>query len=143
MSQNPKMAHIFLPGTMGSRSPPLAMLDPMISAPASPKPTASRLHTFSKAYSRILVSIWLPSLSVSSFLTVRLARGFSAMSCTRFTMRSMGMSTRSFASFEKSMAPRPRTMQMNTVRSMFRMACSWLSHRVLIRVRLIFGSSSA
>ena len=40
------------------------------------------------------------------------------------------------------MAPRPRTMQMNTVRSMFRMACSWLSHRVLIRVRLIFLSQT-
>lgn len=43
-SQKPKMAMTFWPGTMGFRSPPLRMLSAMISAPASPKPTAIKLH---------------------------------------------------------------------------------------------------
>lgn len=44
MSQKPKMAVTFWPGTIGSMSPPLLMLLAMTSAPASPNPTASRLH---------------------------------------------------------------------------------------------------
>ena len=44
MSQKPKMAVTLWPGTMGSMSPPLLMLLAMTSAPASPKPIASRLR---------------------------------------------------------------------------------------------------
>jgi len=53
-SQKPKMAVTFWPGTMGFRSPPLRMLSAMISAPASPKPTAIRLR-----FSAGVCEVWL------------------------------------------------------------------------------------
>mmetsp|Transcript_24063 Transcript_24063/g.74802 ORF Transcript_24063/g.74802 Transcript_24063/m.74802 type:complete len:221 (+) Transcript_24063:972-1634(+) len=59
MSQNPKIASTRLPGTMAfsaELSPP-CMFWPMISAPASPKPSASREPIFTMVFSRTTVSM--------------------------------------------------------------------------------------
>jgi hypothetical protein len=42
MSQNPKIAHFFLPSIIGFISPSWIMLDPIISAPALPKTVESK-----------------------------------------------------------------------------------------------------
>mmetsp|Transcript_3670 Transcript_3670/g.4919 ORF Transcript_3670/g.4919 Transcript_3670/m.4919 type:complete len:215 (-) Transcript_3670:1943-2587(-) len=119
ISQNPKMAHIFFPGTMGFSSPPFLRFSAMISAPASPKPTAMREQILEKAFSRILVSnCWSSPSSLNSCFW----SGFSAMSRTFLIMRSMGIITRLFASLLKSIAPRPRIIQMNMVRQMLSQA---------------------
>lgn len=55
------MAHFFLPGIIGSTSPPLDMLEPIISDPASPNPKASRDPIFTIAFSIITVSYYSES----------------------------------------------------------------------------------
>mmetsp|Transcript_67149 Transcript_67149/g.212596 ORF Transcript_67149/g.212596 Transcript_67149/m.212596 type:complete len:256 (+) Transcript_67149:807-1574(+) len=129
MSQNPKIANTFLPGTMGLRSPACFMFSAIISAPASPNPTAMRLQIFVMEFSRIRVSNSSSWPSLSS--TWSLLRGFSLTSLTFFIMRSIGSSTRLLASLEKSMAPAPRMIHMKMVRQKLRTACFSLSHRRL------------
>mmetsp|Transcript_14566 Transcript_14566/g.50060 ORF Transcript_14566/g.50060 Transcript_14566/m.50060 type:complete len:224 (-) Transcript_14566:1168-1839(-) len=131
MSQKPKMAHILRPGTIGLRSPPCFMFSAMISAPASPKPTASSEQILEMLFSRIFVSNCSSPLSVLS-MCWRIS-GFSVMSLTFLIMRSIGRRTRSFASLLKLRAPAPRMTHTNSVRSMDRMAFTWLSHLTLKR----------
>ena len=57
MSQNPKIATTFLPGIIGSISPPRRMFAAMISEPASPNPTASNPQIFAMEFSKSRVSI--------------------------------------------------------------------------------------
>ncbi len=64
MSQNPKIATIFLPGIMGSIAPPCRMLCAIISLPASPNPTANMPHIFAIEFSSRRVSICSPAASL-------------------------------------------------------------------------------
>mmetsp|Transcript_549 Transcript_549/g.1418 ORF Transcript_549/g.1418 Transcript_549/m.1418 type:complete len:369 (-) Transcript_549:1643-2749(-) len=121
MSQKPKMAHILWPGTMGLRSPPLRMFSATTSAPASPKPTASREQILVIEFSRMRVSSCCSSLVATARICI-LASGFSLISFTFCTMRSSGCSTSALASRLKSSAPRPSTMQVKVVRHVLRMA---------------------
>lgn len=73
------MAHFFCPGSMGSTSPDLAMLDAMISDPASPKPSASSYPILIMAFSMSIVSRLSPyaclnycSTATSGFLAILL-----------------------------------------------------------------------
>lgn len=65
MSVNPKIARIFLPGNIGSISPPLLMFSAIISAPASPKPSANNAPVLIINFSRILVSYFNSSFLAS------------------------------------------------------------------------------
>jgi len=143
MSQNPKIATIFLPGIMGSIAPPCRMLCAIISLPASPKPTANRPHIFAIEFSSRRVSICSPAASLdldfekkppdrflkpppptrsrsssseSESSTWNRFSGFSETSRTFLTILSIGFNTKSCASREKNSAPAPSITHTNTVR---------------------------
>ena len=87
------MAHFFLPGIIGSTSPPLAILDPMISDPASPNPRANKKPIFTIAFSIITVSYYSPSspspLSLTNFCSLA-EIGFLAIAFTFSIILSIG-----------------------------------------------------
>mmetsp|Transcript_2370 Transcript_2370/g.8711 ORF Transcript_2370/g.8711 Transcript_2370/m.8711 type:complete len:343 (-) Transcript_2370:586-1614(-) len=145
MSQKPKMATILRPGTIGLSSPPLRMFSAMISAPASPKPTASSEQILVMEFSKIFVSnCWVGSFGSTS--TFWRASGFSLMSFTFFIMRSIGASTSSFASLLKDMAKYPRMMHTKMVRQSDRMALNTERERRLnlaLLERKVLDSSSS
>ena len=65
MSQNPKMARHFLPGSIGSTSPPFCIFVAIIVDPASPNPTASKAPILINKDSKIPVSKEAASLILS------------------------------------------------------------------------------
>mmetsp|Transcript_97232 Transcript_97232/g.275471 ORF Transcript_97232/g.275471 Transcript_97232/m.275471 type:complete len:278 (+) Transcript_97232:913-1746(+) len=177
MSQNPKMASTLRPGIMAFNaelSPPF-MFWPMISAPASPKPRASREpilmmvfssttvsigsgacldvvilwpmsrnqvahlltmplkpvfslamrpagHSFPRRAPRVLLEAWTCSRCCSSWPMVIASSGLFLILPSLAIMRSMGVSTSLFASFENVMAPKPSRKHMKSVCSEFSIA---------------------
>lgn len=73
--QNPNIQYVFCPGTIGFNSPPLVMFYPMIPAPASPKPSASKWPILTIAFSKTAVS-YCALYSYSSFVWVSVVSDF-------------------------------------------------------------------
>mmetsp|Transcript_70910 Transcript_70910/g.217332 ORF Transcript_70910/g.217332 Transcript_70910/m.217332 type:complete len:222 (-) Transcript_70910:1125-1790(-) len=146
MLQKPNTASTLLPGIMAfTVALSSSMFLPMISDPASPKPSASSLPSLMMAFSRIFVSsVWTlssvwrrqqqPARQRAS--QPRLAAGRTSSSCfsryesspsfmayrglarifsTLLIMRSIGCSTRTLASWLNTIAPTARIAQMKTV----------------------------
>ena len=109
---------------MGSTSPPFAILLPMISAPASPKPNANSIPIFMIAFSIFTVSLAFEVSFVSFNSTAVL--GFFAILFTVSIILSIGRRARSLASFENIIEPNDSTMQTNIVRVKPRTALIWL-----------------
>mmetsp|Transcript_71030 Transcript_71030/g.205662 ORF Transcript_71030/g.205662 Transcript_71030/m.205662 type:complete len:219 (-) Transcript_71030:1408-2064(-) len=173
MSQKPKIASTRRPGIMAFKaelSPPF-MFCPMISAPASPNPSASKEPILMIVFSRMTVSIGsgtccdvrfekrfihgnhrstklekrpslaLPFVDRASLSSVFIAcRLFRFATCSRWCssspmaiassglflmrfnfviIRSIGVSTKVFASRENVIAPKPSRKQMNNVWNVF------------------------
>lgn len=62
MSQNPKMAHFFLPPIIGFISPSFIILEPMIYAPADPKTRDKSAPILTIALWTTAVSYWVLSM---------------------------------------------------------------------------------
>mmetsp|Transcript_95904 Transcript_95904/g.254775 ORF Transcript_95904/g.254775 Transcript_95904/m.254775 type:complete len:342 (-) Transcript_95904:590-1615(-) len=162
MLQKPMMASTFCPGTIAS-TPALwlpFMFCPMISAPASPKPSASSPPSLMMVFSRMTVSMgsliffaWhvlynnfrkeliLAScsrrftLSISSRLYSRspsfmASSGLSLMVCILAIMRSIGLSNNWLALTWKDHTPMPTAKQMKMVWSMLSPASSCVVARL-------------
>mmetsp|Transcript_14587 Transcript_14587/g.41797 ORF Transcript_14587/g.41797 Transcript_14587/m.41797 type:complete len:302 (-) Transcript_14587:1152-2057(-) len=166
MSQKPKTASTLLPGIMAlTVALSSSIFFPMISEPASPKPSASNLPSLMMAFSRIFVS----KVCTFSFLfrhqyfppnhDLSRWRGFPSCSCfsryvsspsfiaysglsrifsTLEIILSMGCSTRTFASWLKTMAPAARIAQMKTVWRMLYTADLSI-HGLKSNTRMIMG----
>mmetsp|Transcript_108712 Transcript_108712/g.306363 ORF Transcript_108712/g.306363 Transcript_108712/m.306363 type:complete len:280 (+) Transcript_108712:844-1683(+) len=161
MQQKPMMASTFEPGTIAftpALAPPF-MFWPMISAPASPKPSARRPPSLIIVFSKMTVSIgsfiffcWhflkyimsFPdfascsrrfAFSISSRRYSRspkfmASKGLSLIASIFAIMRSMGFSSSVLASLENVMAPMPTTKQMKIVCNMLRPASSCVMPRM-------------
>lgn len=70
ISQNPKMQHFFLPGSIGSTSPLFDILDAIISLPASPNPKANNVPILIIAFSMRIASYLPESYSLTNFSSV-------------------------------------------------------------------------
>lgn len=144
ISQKPNIKTCFTPGSIGLTSSPYSMFLAIISDPASPNPRARRAPILLRVDSSIVVSIGSSLSSVFFiFLTSSSAllydysyalcsasssnsnfsssswaafNGSIVIACTLVIIFSIGVITKSVVSFEKSIAPAPRTKQtMNVV----------------------------
>jgi hypothetical protein len=131
-----------LPGIIGSTSPFLAILEPIISDPASPNPKAKRDPIFIMAFSIITVSYWSspPSSLISSYSLAEI--GFLAILFTLLIILSMGPKARSLASFVKARAPKVRTIQTNIVLPNDKPAITILEDLILREPYICISSSS-
>jgi hypothetical protein len=82
ISQNPKIAIILFPGNIGSTSPPLLIFYAMISAPASPNPSANKAPVLIISFSRIVVSNFYSSYIAAISLTIPFLRSSSIASAS-------------------------------------------------------------
>lgn len=114
MSQNPNIAHCFLPGNIGLRSPYWAMFLAMISLPASPKPRANSTPILVMAFSINKVSlVFLPWVSWISYSFEE--RGLAAIWFTFLIILSIGLKAKSFISLLKYILPHVSTIDTNMV----------------------------
>lgn len=130
ISQNPNIAMIFCPESIGFKSPPDLMFEAIIFAPASPYPKASRNPIREIVSSSLLVSSWSFYLTFLLFLLSKFikpafskspfaaARGSLAITLTFSIILSIGLRTNFSASLVKNKAPIVSKMHIMIVRAM-------------------------
>mmetsp|Transcript_22876 Transcript_22876/g.54437 ORF Transcript_22876/g.54437 Transcript_22876/m.54437 type:complete len:204 (-) Transcript_22876:264-875(-) len=154
MLQKPNTASTSWPGTIAFSSAvaPPCMLWTMISAPASPKPSASRPPSLIRVLSKIAVSrvskslvsfffrqhpcLLASSASSSSCILKSMSpsfiacRGFFLMASSFTRIRSSGPKSSAWASRAKEIAPAAKARQIKQVCSMFKPAALCVTGRV-------------
>lgn len=143
MAINPKTAIIFFPGIIGYTDPLLAIFLAIISAPASPNPTAKSAPILRIVDSSILVSYVFSyynyfhkfrsslkssySATASSSAILAASRGFSPILLTVISILSIGNNTKSLESLIKKIEDIVSKNIKNVVLTMDNMAFSLLS----------------
>ena len=133
--QNPKMAKIFVPGIIGSTSPPWAIFSAITFDPASPNPNASSAPILTIVYSRMTVSktsffaifFFQPLYFFLSFIfsfsyfrasfssSYAASNGSLAILFTFWIILMIGKMTNYFASLVKKIDPTKKTIKTNIV----------------------------